>query len=668
MTITHSDSSPRVGQTIAGKFVIEAVVAVGGIGTVYRARQLGLDRVVALKLLREEFARDEDFLERFKREARAASRLDHPNSVRVLDFGQHDDGSMLYLAMEYVEGRTLYDVIRQDAPLPDARIVDILSQVLAAVGVAHDMGVVHRDLKPENIMIIRSTSDEGEHAEVVKVLDFGIASLGNAARESGAYAEGPRMTKRGLIVGTPEYMAPEQADGRADRRSDIYSLGVVLYQMLTGRLPFRGDSPLTVAVKHITEALELPSQIAPVNPRIEAVCVRALDKTPDERYGSAREMRSALRAAINLAPSRASAPQAVISGADSQSGPLFGTRRTPLGQASSGQASGEFARRRHASLVVGLALATLFAAALGARSWWVKSHRVPGAPDRAATAVAAAGNAPTPMPTPAEAAQARLGERGSRGSRAGASQQGGSSAGHAGQGAPHGARGGRAARGRKRGAGGRRKRAFAGRRHAGRENLRREGRRSGHRADGDRTADGARAARSRSRQRVDRVDHQHERDPGWEHPRGAEPFAAGSLLSRGAARGGRCRHGNRGAAPQDRHRRLRHRHRARGRAIPTGSQTMRRESNARRTRERRRYGRGDRRRDPHLRVPAMKSRRWPGLLVAIAHRDRQRRGHRLRHRLARRARRRAAARDRAPRLHALCAPMLEVPLAGAPAG
>jgi len=390
VTISHSDSSPRIGQTIAGKFVIESVIAIGGIGTVYRARQLGLDRLVALKLLREEFARDDDFLERFKREARAASRLEHPNSVRVLDFGEHDDGSMLYLAMEYVEGRTLYDVIRQDAPMPEARIVDILSQVLAAVGVAHDMGVVHRDLKPENIMIIRGTSDEGEHAELVKVLDFGIASLGTVAHDEGAYAEGPRMTKRGLIVGTPEYMAPEQADGRAERRSDLYSLGVVLYQMLTGRLPFRGDSPLTVAVKHITEAPELPSQIAAVNPKLEVVCMRALGKTPDERYGSAREMRSALRAAINLAPSRASAPQTVISGADSQSGAIYATLA-------------DGGKRRHAPLVVGLALATLFAAALGARSWWVKSHRAaetgrPVATEPAAALPAVAVNSPTPMP------------------------------------------------------------------------------------------------------------------------------------------------------------------------------------------------------------------------------------------------------------------------------
>ncbi|HET6147507.1 MAG TPA: protein kinase, partial [Polyangia bacterium] len=349
-------SAALVGQTIAGKFVIETVIAVGGIGTVYRAHQLGLDRKVALKLLQEEFAQDEDFIERFKREARAASRLDHPNSVRVLDFGQHE-GS-LYLAMEYVEGRTLFEVIQADFPLPEERTVDILSQVLAAVGVAHDMGVVHRDLKPENIMIIRATSDEGEHHELVKVLDFGIASLGTVARAPDAEPEGPRMTKRGLVVGTPEYMAPEQAGGeRPDRRSDIYSLGVVLYQMLAKRLPFQGDSALTVAVKHITEPPPLPSQFAAVSQKIEAVCLRALSKAPEDRYPNAREMRTALRSAINIAPGRSSSPQSVFAGGgnDNHTGSLMG-------------AIADVPHRRHTPLVVGLTLATLFAAALGVRS------------------------------------------------------------------------------------------------------------------------------------------------------------------------------------------------------------------------------------------------------------------------------------------------------------
>ena len=381
-------SAALVGQTIAGKFVIETVIAVGGIGTVYRAHQLGLDRKVALKLLQEEFAQDEDFIERFKREARAASRLDHPNSVRVLDFGQHE-GS-LYLAMEYVEGRTLFEVIQADFPLPEERTVDILSQVLAAVGVAHDMGVVHRDLKPENIMIIRATSDEGEHHELVKVLDFGIASLGTVARGAspGAEAEGPRMTKRGLLVGTPEYMAPEQAGGeRADRRSDIYSLGVVLYQMLCKRLPFHGDSALTVAVKHITEAPLLPSQFAAVSQKIEAVCLRALSKAPEDRFPNAREMRTALRGAINLAPGRSSSPQSVVggNGHDGHTGSLMG-------------AIADGPRRRHASLVVGLTLATLFAGALGARSM-VRARRAV-APALPAPQSAALPPATSPAPAP----------------------------------------------------------------------------------------------------------------------------------------------------------------------------------------------------------------------------------------------------------------------------
>src|SRR5262245_15748278 len=153
--------SQLVGRSIAGKFVVEALIASGGAGTVYRARQLALDRIVALKVLRQDVAADRHFVERFKREARAASRLDHPNSVRVFDVGPIGD-SLLYLAMEYVEGRTLHDVIAAEWPLGDTRVVDIMSQVLSAIGVAHEMEVIHRDLKPDNIMIIRATGDDGE--------------------------------------------------------------------------------------------------------------------------------------------------------------------------------------------------------------------------------------------------------------------------------------------------------------------------------------------------------------------------------------------------------------------------------------------------------------------------------------------------------------------------
>jgi len=300
VVMSPNDSSALIGRTIAGKFIVEAVIAAGGSGTVYRARQLALERTVALKVLRDEVARDRDFIERFKREARAASRLDHPNSVRVLDFGQHE-GSLLYLAMEYVEGRTLFEVIQEERPLPVRRVVDILSQVLAALGVAHDMEVIHRDLKPENIMIIRVRGDDGETTELAKVCDFGIATLGALATTTteSTLVLGPRVTSREFLVGTPEYMSPEQARGEPlDRRSDLYSIGVVLYQMLAGRVPFQGGTPLAVAVKHITEAPAPPSVYASVDPRLEAICMKALSKSPRDRYANAREMRAALRAVL----------------------------------------------------------------------------------------------------------------------------------------------------------------------------------------------------------------------------------------------------------------------------------------------------------------------------------------------------------------------------------
>jgi eukaryotic-like serine/threonine-protein kinase len=291
------DGASLVGRNIGGKFLLEAVIGVGGSGTVYRAIQIALDRTVALKVLRPEFARDPHLLERFKREARAASRLDHPNSVRVLDFGQDEELS-LYLAMELVQGATLYDLMDREWPLDEARIVRLLSQVLSALAVAHDLGVIHRDLKPENVIIVRGTGDEGETAEQAKVCDFGIARLGTPLRDETG-SELPRVTVDGSFVGTPEYMSPEQVRGEpGDARSDIYSVGVVLYHVLAGRVPFEDTNPWGIAFKHTTDVPAPPSSFAPVNSALEAVCLKAMSKRPQDRYATAREMRAALRACL----------------------------------------------------------------------------------------------------------------------------------------------------------------------------------------------------------------------------------------------------------------------------------------------------------------------------------------------------------------------------------
>jgi eukaryotic-like serine/threonine-protein kinase len=397
------DSGPQpsqlVGHSIAGKFVVEALIASGGAGTVYRARQLALDRIVALKLLRQDVARDVHFVERFKREARAASRLDHPNSVRVFDFG-HVDESLLYLAMEYVEGRTLHQMIDDEWPLGEARIVDIMSQVLSAIAVAHDMEVIHRDLKPDNIMIIRGKGDDGEETEIAKVCDFGIATLGAVQNDrGGAQAGGPWATMDGSLVGTPGYMSPEQARGEsADRRSDIYSAGVILYHLLTGRPPFDGDSAYFVAMKHITDAPLAPSELTAVDPGLEKVCLRALSKAPRDRFDNAREMRAALRAALaRSTPAGERAAQAAAGLA------------TPAPQAPNTVDAlekagiGSSARRRRASAVfAGLAAVGLVAGALATKSRFRSEPPLPSAAIAMTPAVAA----PPAIPTPAGIAPA----------------------------------------------------------------------------------------------------------------------------------------------------------------------------------------------------------------------------------------------------------------------
>jgi serine/threonine-protein kinase len=286
---TPVPQDPYLGTVVNGKFHVEALIGQGGMGKVYRARHLTLERPVVLKILHRGFSADPAVAQRFHREAKAASRLNHPNSIAVLDFGQAEDGT-LFMAMEYLQGKDLARVIAEGHPLPVGRIVRIGAQILSALAEAHALGIIHRDLKPENVMI-EPRRNQPDH---VKVLDFGIAKI----TESGAGET--RLTQAGLVCGTPEYMSPEQASGKElDARSDLYSVGVILYQMATGLLPFESDTPVGFLTKHLSEPPPPPSRRRPgvaVAPALEALIMRALAKDPAARYGSADEMKEALLA------------------------------------------------------------------------------------------------------------------------------------------------------------------------------------------------------------------------------------------------------------------------------------------------------------------------------------------------------------------------------------
>jgi serine/threonine protein kinase len=285
------EQAELIGRTIADKYAIESYLGGGGMGAVYRAKQVGLDKLVAVKILHSEFTTEPAFVSRFKREAKAASRIDHPNSMRVLDFGQEPDG-LLYIVMEYLAGRSLFRIFRDEAPLEPERIIDLFRQALGALAAAHDLGIIHRDLKPDNIIVMQKTRDEGVSGEHVKVCDFGIAKFtGN----TGATAA-EKLTADGTIIGTPDYLSPEQArSDDIDARSDLYSMGIMLYEAMTGTTPFKGDTPLAVVLQHLDAEPKKPSEVAPdVDPKLESICLRCLKKKPEERFGSAREMRAAL--------------------------------------------------------------------------------------------------------------------------------------------------------------------------------------------------------------------------------------------------------------------------------------------------------------------------------------------------------------------------------------
>ncbi|MFL5798161.1 MAG: Stk1 family PASTA domain-containing Ser/Thr kinase [Actinomycetota bacterium] len=261
---------------IGGRYRPKAVVGRGGMAQVYQGTDTVLNRTVAIKVLGPQYASDDGFVQRFRREAQAAARLNHPNVVSVYDTGS--DGPVHYIVMEYVPGRTLAEVLKAEGHLLPERAAEVTAQVASALSFAHAAGIVHRDVKPANIMI----TPQGE----VKVMDFGIARA--VSTET--------LTQTATVLGTASYLSPEQAQGEpVDARSDIYSLGVVAYEMLTGSPPFQADSPVAVAYKHVREAPTRPTEVVPGIPAdLEAIVLKAMAKNPANRYASAQEMREDL--------------------------------------------------------------------------------------------------------------------------------------------------------------------------------------------------------------------------------------------------------------------------------------------------------------------------------------------------------------------------------------
>ncbi|HUC37162.1 MAG TPA: Stk1 family PASTA domain-containing Ser/Thr kinase [Acidimicrobiales bacterium] len=269
--MVESEATPRV---LSGRYELSHLIARGGMAEVYLARDRMLDRPVALKILFPELSVDRSFVERFRREAQAAANLSHPNIVPVFDWGE--DGGTYFIVMEFVDGRTLSAILRGSGPLHPDRAAEIAADVAGALSYAHRHAVVHRDMKPGNVLI----TEEG----VVKVADFGIARALNTEES---------LTQTGAVMGTATYFSPEQAEGMGvDARSDIYSLGVVLFEMVTGRPPFLGDTPVAVASKHVREDPPTPREINPaVPPDLEAIILKCMAKSPEHRYPTGDDLR-----------------------------------------------------------------------------------------------------------------------------------------------------------------------------------------------------------------------------------------------------------------------------------------------------------------------------------------------------------------------------------------
>lgn len=353
-------SDPLVGRVLDGRYHVEGRIARGGMATVYTARDTRLDRTVALKVMHPNYAADEAFVARFIREARAAALLSHPNVVAVYDQG--DDDGTAFLAMEYVAGRTLRDVLKERERLGTRDALEVLERILSALSAAHHAGLVHRDIKPENVLI----SDEGR----VKVADFGLARAIAATSQT-----------TGVILGTVAYLSPEQVvDGSADARSDVYSAGILLYEMLVGDTPFHGGTPIAVAYKHVHEEVPRPSTRLPSLPtEVDDLVRNATSRDPRERYADAAEMAGEVATTRRGLAAHPRADDAVVLPAESSSDDtlvLSGARpNLPAAPPADTDPRPVPRKRRRWRGLLALILVLLLAAGAGVAGWWYGEGR-----------------------------------------------------------------------------------------------------------------------------------------------------------------------------------------------------------------------------------------------------------------------------------------------------
>lgn len=296
--VAAEPADPLIGLTLNDRYKIHRRLGEGGMGIVYEAEHVVIEKRVALKVLRDDFSSRPDVVERFRQEAKSASRIGHEHIVDISDFGETPSGAS-YFVMEMLRGRDLAEDLEEGGPLTVHRALAIAMQCCRALGAAHAKGIVHRDMKPENIFMCERESGE----DFVKIVDFGIAKMSDIETDG---EPGRKLTKTGMIFGTPEYMSPEQAQGKSlDHRVDVYAMGVILYELLTGRVPFVGDTFMGILTQHMFEQpppLQAANPSSQVPPNVEAIIFRALAKSADERYASMEELANDVQAALATAP------------------------------------------------------------------------------------------------------------------------------------------------------------------------------------------------------------------------------------------------------------------------------------------------------------------------------------------------------------------------------